>query len=222
MWSAGRSILLSCWICVLLLVAGCAAAFRLTPLGFVAPSVIRISATFEDSTGSCTAFSVNETPGRWITAAHCAAGDVTVGSLVFRPLEIDAEHDLALLETPHGLPPLLLGPQPVIGDSTLSVGYPLHAEKLVGVPSLYQGVFRMWPEDTIPFAIFSGNSMPGMSGGPILDRQGRVVSVVLGGGNPAQAYQNVGFGVPYAALRKLTMKWQIGADHAVSIRCCPN
>jgi hypothetical protein len=204
MWSAGRSIVLSGYLCVCLMAWGCLSALHaVPPMRIALPSIIRIGADFEGKDGHCTAFSVNETPGRWVTAGHCAQGDVRVGQLVFRPLAKDALNDLALLETDHGLPPLLLGAEPREGDPTMAIGYPASSESPMAVPSVYQGTFKAWSEDTHRFAIFVGNSMPGMSGGPILDRSGRVVSVVLGGGNPAQWSQNVGFGTPYQALRKM-------------------
>lgn len=176
------------------------------PARKVLESVIRVSVEIQGSSGTCTAFSVDQQRGQFITAGHCAKGPMSLGHIAFAPLDENTEADLALVQASQGgLPALKLGGEPRTGDATLSVGYPLSSPKPMLIPSLYQGQFDAW-NDGGNFAIFSGNPMVGMSGGPIVNTRGEVVSVVLGGGNPSQAFQNVGFGTPYQALRRILLK----------------
>jgi S1-C subfamily serine protease len=178
------------------------------PTQNVLAAITRIDVQFGDKTGTCTAFSVDQARGRFITAGHCATGAVTLGGITFAEIDRDADADLVLLQTNRGsLPALKLGSAPRTGDATIAVGYPLKSPRPMVLPSMYQGQFDAW-DDGHDFAIFSGNSMPGMSGGPIVNLRGDVVSVVLGGGNPSQAFQNVGFGAPYQSLRRLLLKWR--------------
>jgi len=177
------------------------------PTRNILPSVVRIAVQFGESDGTCTAFSVSDT-GRFVTAAHCAQGTVAIGDTQLYLIERDDVLDLALLQTnAGGLPALKLGAVPKPGDDTLAVGYPANSPKPLLIPTMYQGQFDAWV-DGGNFAIFAGNAIPGMSGGPIVNRSGEVISVILGGGNPAHPFQNVGFGVPYPALRKMLLKWK--------------
>lgn len=178
------------------------------PTNRILSSVTRIAVEMNGQPGNCTAFSVDHALGQFVTAGHCARGPVLVGSTRLDVIALDEAADIALLQAREGgLPALKLGSQPRTGDATLSVGYPLSSPNPMLVPSMYQGQFDAW-SDGNNFAVFSGNPMPGMSGGPIVNTRGEVVSVVLGGGNPSQVYQNVGFGTQYQALRRLVQKWK--------------
>lgn len=178
------------------------------PLERTMRSVFRADVTFAGEPGHCSMFSVSEQPPLYVTAAHCASGPVTFGNLRFLPLEIDLQEDIAIFEGEAKLPALSLGATPRVGDPTMAVGYPGASPKPIGIPTMYQGVFAAWGKpDEAPMAIFTGNTIPGMSGGPIINRRGEVVSVVLGGGHAAQSYQNVGFGAKPDTLRRLVQVW---------------
>lgn len=178
------------------------------PVAKVLPSVVKITVEFQGKPGSCTAFSVDEAQGRFVTAKHCATGTVSIGFVPLAQVDEDASADLVLLQTREGgLPGLKVGGAPRPGDATLAIGYPLSSPKPMLVPTLYQGPFDAFNQGH-DVATFSGNSMPGMSGGPIVNTRGEVVSVVLGGGNPSQVFQNVGFGAKHAALARLVRKWR--------------
>jgi S1-C subfamily serine protease len=178
------------------------------PADRVLRSVVRIEVDFNGKAGSCTAFSIDEGQCRYLTAKHCTVGKVTIGFLPLDVIDADDAADLALLQGRHlCMPALALGGQPKAGDATIAIGYPLSSPKPLLVPSMYQGHFDAFNQGN-NVATFSGNSIPGMSGGPIVNHRGDVISVVLGGGNPSQVYQNVGFGVPYVSLRRMLLKWR--------------
>lgn len=210
----GRQVVFACFVACLAFTTGLCSLARFTapveasmwPTERVLRSVVRIAVQFDGKPGSCSAFSVDER-GWFVTAHHCASGSVRIGDVPLTFLLTDPENDLALLETARGgLPALKLGRPPKVGDATFATGYPLSSPSPMVLPSMYQGVFDAWARGERPAAIFIGNTIPGMSGGPIVDTSGEVIGVVLGGGNPSQVYQNVGFGAPYAALRKLLLR----------------
>ena len=116
-----------------------------------------------------------------------------IGSaLAARLLAIDVRHDLALLqlEQPLQAAPLTLRTnQPVKGETGYSMGKPGGYELGI-VAGSFNG---MSDNETTPLIVFSGPINAGMSGGPALDREGRVVGV-----NAAVARQmpGIGFAVP--------------------------
>lgn len=81
----------------------------------------------------------------------------------------DAEHDLALLEVDADLPPLRVADSPSRGDEVVAVGSPLGYEETVTV-----GVISNMTKDL--FQTDAGLN-PGNSGGPLMDRHGRVLGV---------------------------------------------
>ncbi len=103
-------------------------------------------------------------------------------------IEVDVVHDLALLEAEKPLgEPHVTGTLPPKGSALYALGHPL-ALALTIVPGTANGLLEKSLYDKIHF---SGNINPGMSGGPTLDAQGRVVGV-----NVATAGDAVGFLVP--------------------------
>lgn len=214
MWSAGRSILLCGYLCCIVVLCFLLSMRAVTatewPTQKVLQSVVRIAIDNNGTPMTCTAFAVPG-QGRFVTAQHCTNGAVTIGTIPVDVLEVDDADDLAVLQLRNdgSLPPLMLGKEPKMGDATLAVGYPLGVSGHPMVfPSTFQGVFDGFDDGNV-FAVFVGNAMPGMSGGPIVNTRGEVVSVVLGGGNPSMAYQNMGFGARYDALRRLLLKYRV-------------
>ncbi|MBI5415991.1 MAG: trypsin-like peptidase domain-containing protein [Candidatus Omnitrophica bacterium] len=115
------------------------------------------------------------------------------------PLEvrgIDVIHDLAVVRSPEKQGTSLL-----LGRSDLSKGTHLFA---MGNPfdlgmSIVDGIYNGLMEDSLYKKIlFSGSINPGMSGGPALDKEGRVVGI-----NVATAGNEVSFLVPVEHLQEL-------------------
>jgi S1-C subfamily serine protease len=144
--------------------------------------------------------------GTYVLTAHhvvegTLSGTVTVvrkgggwqGSIV----ALDEKNDLALIRLdarPRGIEPLWQQPRrtpPRTGTELLLIGSPFGLEGTVT-----RGVVSRVTADAIQT---DAAANPGNSGGPAIDRQGRVVGVLIGGGG-----ENVNFAVPIArACEKL-------------------
>lgn len=149
--------------------------------------------------GNCTTWAVG--PSKWITAAHCfAPTPATIDGIIVEWITIDPVTDLALIGGPPSTRHLRIASRtPRIGQRVQSYGYGLNRPLLLilsgDIISLSAGFFLERPREMI----LSSNGMPGMSGGPILQR-GRVVGIVTGGGNPGGFSQNIGTGVSWSTL----------------------
>ncbi len=110
-------------------------------------------------------------------------------------IAVDVIHDLALLkaEQPLGTPHQTTG-LPSQGVALFSMGHPLGLDLAI-VPGSANGLLEKSLYDKIHF---SGNINPGMSGGPALDGDGKVVGI-----NVATAGEAVGFLVPAHYLDEL-------------------
>lgn len=160
-------------------------------------------------------------PGLVVTNAHVVAGEVDTSvqadgrdlALRAQAVHFDATNDLALLRVP-GLerPPLRLYEQAPVGTSAAILGYPengpFDAEPArLGQTRavISQDAYGQGPVERRMTAI-RGRVRHGNSGGPVVDRQGRVLATVFaartGAGRPS------GFGVPdsiiSAALNRAT------------------
>ena len=123
---------------------------------------------------------------------------------------VDPERDIAVL-TPAVLPGLIVpatigSPSAIrVGDEVFAVGNPLG---LVG--SLSAGVVSGFDRESTPrgreeplrgLIQFDAAVNPGSSGGPLVDRRGRVVGIVTGLINPTEqdVFVGIGFAVPIDA-----------------------
>ena len=166
-----------------------------------------------DSHNRCTAWSIDETRGLWMTAGHCVMtvvdieGDQTpqpdfattfyIANQPARIAVIDLTHDLALLVGVHA-PALRISTRDVkYGDEVSMPGHPLGET----VPVLFRGHVAVI--ETIEarghWMGFGLTVCGGNSGSPILDKHGAVISVLqVGVGRPCGSYAG---GVPQGTLR---------------------
>ena len=149
-------------------------------LDSVTPSTVAV----HTATGSGTGFVVEG--GGVLTAAHVVGGERSVvialpageriGATVTR---IAAAEDLALLEPDEPLTaaPLRLRHATMqVGETVLALGYPLGME----TASLSRGVVSALRDiDGVPSLQTDAAINEGLSGGPLLDEQGRVVGVIV-------------------------------------------
>lgn len=185
--------------------------FRPTPEVFDVKKVERAKASVAiyhhtPDPGICTAFSI--APNYFLTAAHCIGEDTYHKLFQYEAevVSVSLEYDLALLRADLILPPLEVeedGVQP--GEMVFSIGYGLAYNKLVGfhMISLIDTVANLrlldfYPDPTALFYVTYNNANRGMSGGPILTREGKVVSVVSSGGQDRPG-QPLGY-VPHTSL----------------------
>ena len=136
-----------------------------------------------------------------VTAHHVVAGTLSGTVTVVRKgggwqgsiVAVDEANDLALIRLgarPRGIEPLWQEPRrtpPRTGDELLLIGSPFGLEGTVT-----RGVVSRVTGDAIQT---DAAANPGNSGGPAIDRQGRVVGVLIGGGG-----ENVNFAVPIARV----------------------
>ena len=99
-------------------------------------------------------------------------------------------------------PELEIGLLPQTGETILGMGYGLDSP----TPLFFDGLvisLNYLVDDMGYRMYFSNNWIPGMSGGPIINQKGKIVSVVQCGGHPASHYQNIGCGARYWTLAKM-------------------
>ncbi len=117
------------------------------------------------------------------------------------------ENDIAVLQ-PEQLPALLIpavlgNPRAMrVGDEAFAVGNPfgLYASLSAGVISGFERSFQAEGSDQLIEGLIQIDSAvnPGNSGGPLLNRQGQVIGIVVGILNPTQekVFIGIGFAVP--------------------------
>jgi serine protease Do len=116
-------------------------------------------------------------------------------------LAVDVVNDLALVSTDYRAPhSFQIQPnKPVQGATIYSLGNP-HDFGMILVPGTYNGMQKY---SFYPRIHFTGAVNSGMSGGPAVDANGRVVGV-----NVASAGNQLGFLVPADALQRLLTRYQ--------------
>ena len=158
---------------------------------------------------TCTAFSINGREGYYLTAYHCVeyavsdlrlAKDDPVGVV-----KVDKDADLALLTSP--IKRLGLKWRPTLaprGTRVWAAGYAFGQADFYTTSAV---VAHTWDSPflvTPPGYVFYGNFIGGMSGGPIVDEDLKVVSIVQHGGHPASELQDIGGGPGFITLYRFT------------------
>jgi hypothetical protein len=160
--------------------------------------------TYDPPNGMCSAVPITEQ--LLITADHCVFDDYVVYADEQVAQVASVSPPLAILRVaePYYIP-VELGEWPKVGDRALHVGYGGNSE----LPFLFEGIYMGDMDHLVPFkmAFFSTRTVPGMSGGPILDKKGKLISVVLGSFGPASNYDNIGTGALYVDVSYLYNKW---------------
>ena len=143
-----------------------------------------------------TAAHVIEEPGRRIEVNSPRAG-----RLKARVLAVDLGHDLALLKVaspPNPLPTLELADKvPRAGGDVFLIGAPIyrHAVLVPGKTASDDTTFEFYTEHYIEIAHYAATVPIGMSGGPWLDPEGRIVGVQSG----IMSQNGIPVGIAFAA-----------------------
>jgi len=158
----------------------------------------------------CTTESVNERHGLWLTAAHCVEpSDNFVRVIMGKPAYVayaDPVIDLALLRSDAKAPELRLGKRPRFGDIVNVAGYPLGLGQFLTtwlrISNLEYKVEDRW------FLVLDGTVLPGHSGSPVLDEDGRIIAVLQAGFNAGP----ITLASPYKVLTAFLNRIVISAD----------
>lgn len=168
-------------------------------------SVARVDITVTDvfgqeQHGACTAFSINDLRDYFLTAAHCYGKVMTVDKHPARVVYLDHESDLMVLTVPESgevpeVKPLAKPRECKDG----SVGYVCQGEEIAAmgfgfggyVPLLKTGnvsainvLLPDWGFGDRESMLLSGFAyIPGMSGGPVFNADGKIVGIVQWGDN---------------------------------------
>lgn len=165
----------------------------------------------EDDTmalGDCTAFNINEAAYLFVTAAHCNGIDVKVEGHAVGIVLIDEKNDVMLLQVP-GLKRKALKhiTTPVRrGEAVASFGFaygwsqPMLRVGHVGIP-----ILQTKQMGNRYLTMFSFGDIKGMSGGPVVNIKGEVVSLVQQSNRDGLA--SVGLSMP-ALLEVVGKYWE--------------
>lgn len=159
----------------------------------------------------CTAFSVNQKAGLWMTAKHCTRNTpdgkwfatLGHGNPVATIVYQDPVADIAVLHSFTNTPAIRLGDAPEIGDTTIVAGFPNGIESgpaIVTFGRVSSGVVPIEVEGGVVLSyILDAQSYYGNSGSPILDARGRLIGLVWGG-VPGTSYA---LSVPYEVVARV-------------------
>lgn len=139
-------------------------------------SIVRISRVMTEDgkqkTATCTGFVTSASRGEVLTARHCVGDDpheeLYVDGQESEVIRVNDMFALVRIE-PMTKPPIEWGILPQVGDQVITYGYG-YGFMLV----LKRNVARIDGGQDI---VTDGPLVPGMSGGPVVDRNGRVVGI---------------------------------------------
>ena len=149
----------------------------------VAPSVVTIST--DAALGSGWVAHADAGGSDIVTNYHVVADAVSAGvfavqvslfdkTLVGTILSVDHTDDLAVVHVAERLSPLVtLAARPKVGATVMAIGSPLGLSGTVSV-GIVSGFHSLGGSDYLQF---SASISPGNSGGPLVDREGRVVGI---------------------------------------------
>ncbi len=143
-------------------------------------STVFIEMSSPGEKGSCSGFVIDEKKGYVLTAGHCDGEKITVDGLQSYKMFKDERKDLMVLRViSGGRPALKLSKtMPDRGDEVASMGFGMGLEQpLFRVGHISSNHLNI-EELSGPFVMTDISQVPGMSGGPIVNTAGEVVSIV--------------------------------------------
>lgn len=143
----------------------------------------------------CTAFSIDVR--KFMTAAHCIGDNMMLDGHPATVITKDETADLAVIIADEVMPALHLRQAPLVRqEAVVALGYG-YSWKYPTITHHYVMILNFTPEtDMVPGVWFSGGFIGGMSGGPVLDLTGHVVSIVQ------RSNEEAAYGVDVATMMK--------------------
>lgn len=162
----------------------------------VQSSLVRVTGVTADSDEHyvCSGFVV--APLRVLTAAHCVSPQMYADGSVATVLKSDDYYDLAVVSTDTMKPVLTFRDKPVARFELLSsIGYAFGWSILTVIEERVLIVDLSPSDDAAAGTITQPGAIGGMSGGPVVDVDGRVVGIVQ------RSNHGVGYGVGVLVMR---------------------
>ena len=125
----------------------------------------------------CTAFSINESRRLFMTAAHCNGENLTLGGEIAWSVYFNEAEDIMVLQSEGIVKPALKpGKLPKVGQDIASIGFGYGFKEPMfrtGRVSKVQAPF----DDIGEFMETDFSIIGGMSGGPMIDQDGKVIAI---------------------------------------------
>lgn len=142
----------------------------------------------QNGEGFCTAVSVNEADGLWLTAGHCIAhidwnkGPVTLAGQGALPVYIAPADDLGLYQAnQHGTAAKLAKKGPNVGEPIWVKGFPLGWPLLITTQGFLAAQRLQFLDGSWPTSdVYDVTIAPGNSGSPVFNAHGELVGIVWG------------------------------------------
>lgn len=136
----------------------------------------------DELVGYCTGWSINELKGFIVTAAHCEGENMLADGHKAEILYVNTTADLMILQVSEGKKPSIKPSTKIVkkGDELLAIGYgygftqPVAKQCKVAVADLVINEI----EEGERFLIADCAYIGGMSGGPVVNSEGKVISIV--------------------------------------------
>lgn len=186
-------------------------AFGELPLRRAAPSTTSVSAATVLPDGAL------------LTTAHGVNGArrVQVEGQTANVVRLDPTLDLALLRGPDLSGAVVWGPPPPSGSPVRAVGFPADLGVAVTTAGVLSGVVeRALTGPVRPYLLTDAAITTGSSGGPLLDAEGRVIGIVVGGLR-AEGFP-LGLALPADAVQAWLTASAPAPTEAVAVREAPD
>lgn len=120
---------------------------------------------------------------RVLTAFHCAGANLSADGKPATILKVDPYNDLMLLGAESDRPAIELREEPVkMREELTGIGYGGGFPHMIEITGPVRAINEQHSADEAPMIFIQGEYVRGMSGGPVVDKKGRMVGMAQQGG----------------------------------------